>query len=392
MSKTISTVIAEKDIVVTSDLGDLATIDLPGSPAGEFLKDDGTWDTPSGGGGGPVVPNLVYNGFLDEFGFSFMGGSSPVPERYPDFWTLNNGGTYATPLVEKSSAQESGYGSYCTKITATDFYTGTDFTLGWLKPLTTYKVKIRAKVATGDAAILTTTGADTTQISQSFTNDTWADISGTFTTDSTPTSVVLHIFGNTVAGGDVIYVEAVGVWEGTTAGSYDRGLPVHNFPLQAGEGDYVTATLDTDSGTNSILRYNFDDTTEEQVRTALLIPGNVNKQARVEYQWVGYSKTLSLGANVKMNAYWSAAYLGQSWDNSWSSAVSSGDIATTPGSMWSQDYMESIRWSGLATDIYSGDLEPNEQAQLKLTRSSASSNNLTGDWCGTYARVRIPLK
>jgi len=133
---------------------------------------------------------------------------------------------------------------YCLKvISAGAGNEGSSQTLKNLKASTTYTFRCLAMATSGDTAKAWTTGASS-NLSVTTTSATWIAITGTFTTDGTPTNVVLKLGSDTST--DVVYFDQITVNEGI-------GVPASYFcdlewdtPKQlqfgAGSGDLVAGT------------------------------------------------------------------------------------------------------------------------------------------------------
>lgn len=112
-----------------------------------------------------------------------------------------------------------------------------------LKASTTYLVKVWMKATSGDTAKCWTTGAASNlSISSTSASGEWK--TGTFTTDSTPTDVVLCIGSDTNA--DVVWFDCIMVVEGSFAPARYFHDPEYDKPVQLlfgkGDGTGVIAT------------------------------------------------------------------------------------------------------------------------------------------------------
>ena len=122
-----------------------------------------------------------------------------------------------TPIaVVRDTGDRDGYGGvYSVKITSNGSGNeGIRATLSNLKASTTYTVRARVKATTGDTAKIYTTGASS-NLSITTTSTSWVSLYGTFTTDSTPTSVVLIIGSDNVT--DIVWFDMLMVVEGLGA-------------------------------------------------------------------------------------------------------------------------------------------------------------------------------
>ncbi|MHA1437981.1 MAG: carbohydrate binding domain-containing protein [Promethearchaeota archaeon] len=147
--------------------------------------------------------NLAING---SFEYWYDGISGALPEG----WAYEG-----TPTdVSRDTGEKDGFGGqYAVKITsAGSGNSGIQLTLNNLKPNTTYTVRVRAKANTNDRAWLRTTGGSS-NISTYREATTWDWIYGTFTTDATPTAVVVILGSQTNT--DVCYFDQFCIYEGT---------------------------------------------------------------------------------------------------------------------------------------------------------------------------------
>lgn len=124
--------------------------------------------------------SLIKGGFFE----SWSAGSSAVP----DPWTA-----VGSPTIARQSDITEG-GLFTIKITATAANEGMSQTISGLKASTTYSVTVRVKVTSGDTAVIDTTGASS-NLSLTSTSTTYETLTGTFTTDATPTDVILRLLG-----------------------------------------------------------------------------------------------------------------------------------------------------------------------------------------------------
>jgi hypothetical protein len=163
--------------------------------------------TSSGGGGAyNLAPNPSFEKWDD--------GVSGIPTK----WNI-----ISTAVTERDTGEADGFcGSYAVKITSGGGgKEGLKFTFKKLKPSTQYAVSIRGKATAGDTAKIWTTGA-AANLSVTTTSATFADVIGTFTTDATPTDVVIYIGSDN--NGDIVWFDRLQVNEGSTAFSYSTNI------------------------------------------------------------------------------------------------------------------------------------------------------------------------
>jgi Carbohydrate binding domain len=147
-------------------------------------------------------PNLVFNGDFEMDG----SASTSIPTGWAQIGADNTFAFAAT-------AETEGEGL---KVTVTDdsdaaALEGIKQTLTGLRASTSYVYVARVNATAGDSCRITTTGASTNVSATSATTAAWETVSGTFTTDATPTNVVINLIG--VADTDVCDWDHVGVME-----------------------------------------------------------------------------------------------------------------------------------------------------------------------------------
>ncbi|MFF4347527.1 carbohydrate binding domain-containing protein [Streptomyces sp. NPDC001530] len=163
-------------------------------------------------------------------------GSSAVPLNHvvnPDFETDTSGWTSSgTPTITQSTAQaQRGTGSMLTTWGAVSSQS-VRTTVNGLDIGATYTASAYVRVPAGDQAVrlkmATSGGTDFAFGSYSTLNDTWQQITCTFT--ATETSAQLRINPNTPTGaGDLVYVDTVQVQQGSTAAPFTTldGAQIH---------------------------------------------------------------------------------------------------------------------------------------------------------------------
>lgn len=146
--------------------------------------------------------NLVPNGSFDVW-------PGDITNIAPVGWSLKG-----TPTdVSRDTGDRDNYNSpFAVKITSNGSGNeGITITLADLKASTTYSVSVRAKVTAGDTARIWTTGASSNADTNT-TSTSWVTLEDTFTTDATPTSVVLNLGSNTAT--DIVWFDLLNVMEG----------------------------------------------------------------------------------------------------------------------------------------------------------------------------------
>jgi len=172
-----------------------------------FSGYSGTNGTGSGGGGAyNLAPNPSFEKWDD--------GVSGIPTK----WNL-----IGTAVTIRDTGEKDGFGgSYAVKITSGGVgKEGLKFTFKKLKPSTQYAISIRGKATAGDTAKIWTTGA-ASNLSVTTTSATFADVIGIFTTDATPTDVVIYIGSDNNT--DIVWFDRLQVNEGSSAFSFSTNI------------------------------------------------------------------------------------------------------------------------------------------------------------------------
>lgn len=146
--------------------------------------------------------NLVKNG-------SFESWSAGTANQAPDGWSM-----IGTPTdVSRDTGDRDNFGNpYAAKITSNGAGNeGLTVTFSNLKASKKYIVICRAKATSADTAKIWTTGGGA-NLSETTTSTSWVTLSGTFTTDATPTNIVLKIGSDTAT--DIVWFDAIIVLEG----------------------------------------------------------------------------------------------------------------------------------------------------------------------------------
>ncbi len=156
--------------------------------------------------------------------------------------------------------------------------------------------------------------------------------------------------------------------------------------IAAGAWDYPQANpapLDTDVGTNgTIKRHLFDDTTEESIIAQIKLPSDLDLAGTVSFETFGYAVVAAASKNIELTFYHSAKTDAENWDAAFSSKVS-GDLATDP----TQDQLDLFSWTETIANL---GWAAGDHVRIKLSRTAPSVNNLVGDYGVTHFRLKIP--
>jgi hypothetical protein len=191
--------------------------------------------------------NIVLNG-----GFEYWTNGTTSA---PDGWELVGGTTVSQTITTNVGYTGDAWAVQVTSAGITS--NGIKHTFTNLKASTTYTVVARTKATAGDTVKASTTGA-ASNLSQTSTTQTWVySINGQFTTDATPTDVVLTLGSDT--SGDIVFFDNLMVVEGAMAHGYARhtpsvpithppfkGLVVENSVVSTTERSDVTIDIDAD--------------------------------------------------------------------------------------------------------------------------------------------------
>jgi len=277
-----------------------------------------------------------------------------------------------------------GYGgNKAIKITAAQAGAGISYTFRHLKPSTTYSVRIWIKVTSGDTARCFTEGGSS-NMDKTSTNTSGEYITGTFTTDGTPSNITLKLSG--VYMDDIVWFDALTVIEGSTAP--DKYLPSPQPTVFEFQDFYPVASnfpgLETLVGTYILKKYVYalDDTTEEPLGFNFSIPPNFDPSGFIMLECVGWAKTAAASKNIEYTYYYSPKKYGEDWDTAYSSLVS-GDLALYS----TQDYRDNLRFQ---LSMNTAGLEAYDVVESKIARTAPSANNLSGDYYFEKLRIWIP--
>lgn len=128
-----------------------------------------------------------------------------------------------------TGVERDNYGGFrAVKITTSSTWDGINYTLANLKPSTRYYISVRAKAGAGDQANLSVSGEADPQLSEFTTSETWVNLVESFTTDSTPTDIV--IFLGSAISGDIAYFDKIVVVEGNFPAAFTNRIVAPLFP------------------------------------------------------------------------------------------------------------------------------------------------------------------
>jgi hypothetical protein len=264
---------------------------------------------------------------------------------------------------------------------------GAKYTFQHLKPSTTYSIRIWMKATAGDTAKAWTTGGSS-NLSITSTNTTGEYKTGSFTTDATPTNVILNVGSET--NGDIVWFDALTIIEGSTAP--DKYLPSPQPTVFEFQDFYLVGTtlpgLETLTGSNITKKYVYalDDTEATAITEPLgfnfSIPPNFDPSGFIMLECVGWAKTAAASKNIEYTYYYSPKKYGEDWDTAYSNIVS-GDLALYS----TQDYRDNLRFQ---LSINTAGLEAYDVVESKIARTAPSANNLSGDYYFEKLRIWIP--
>jgi hypothetical protein len=320
--------------------------------------------------------NLVQGLSLIQNGSFEIVDSGGVP------WCWEKIGT--ATLAQDAGVSDGFGGSSAIKVTSAGASNeGAKYTFRHLKPSTTYSIRIWIKATAGDTAKAWTTGGSS-NLSITSTDTTGEYKTGSFTTDATPTNVVLNVGSET--NGDIVWFDALTIIEGSTAP--DKYLPSPQPTVFEFQDFYPVTSdfpgLETLVGTNILKKYVYalDDTTEEPLGFNFSIPPNFDPSGFIMLECVGWAKTAAASKNIEYTYYYSPKKYGEDWDTDYSSLVS-GDLALYS----TQDYRDNLRFQ---LSINTAGFEAYDVVESKISRTAPSANNLSGDYYFEKLRIWIP--
>lgn len=120
-----------------------------------------------------------------------------------------------TAVVRDTGDRDGNGGSYSVKITSAGSNNeGIKAIFSGLKASTTYTVRVRAKATAGDTARIFTVGGSS-NLNFTTTSTSWVSLYGTFTTDATPTPIVLILGSDNAT--DIVWFDMLILVEGQGA-------------------------------------------------------------------------------------------------------------------------------------------------------------------------------
>jgi len=320
----------------------------------------------SGGGGGGGGLSLVQNGSFE------VVNTNGVP------WCWETTDPSPTMLAQDTGVIDGYGGNKAIKITGIG--SGIIYTFRHLKPSTTYSVRVWAKAESDCTARAYTTGGSS-NMDETSTSTTGEYITGTFTTNATPSNIVLYLVGT-----GNFWFDALTVIEGSTPP--DRYLPAPTPAILEFQDFYSVSAnfpgLETLVGTNVLKKYVYalDDTTEEPLGFNYSIPTNFDPSGYLMIEVVGFPKTVAASKNVEFTYYYSCGNHDESWDVAYSNLIS-GDL---PCINTAKD-RHIFRFQ---KDIYTISPALFDVVESKISRTAPSANNLAGDFYFEKLRIWIP--
>jgi hypothetical protein len=157
-----------------------------------------------------LATNIINNGSFESFS---LGTSNQAPDGFAKIGTPTD--------VSQDTGERDGFGGgNAVKITSNGAGNeGITVTLSNLKASTEYALTIKAKATAGDTARIWTTGASS-NLDQNTTSTAFVDVEGTFTTDATPTNVVLNMGSNTAT--DIVWFDKLMIQEGEVPAIFNQ--------------------------------------------------------------------------------------------------------------------------------------------------------------------------
>jgi hypothetical protein len=348
--------------------GNLAEFDADGNPVDSGISSSNL--TQGGSGGLSLIQNGSFE-IVDSFG---------VP------WGWNK--VVVATIAQDTGVKDGFGGTKSIKVTQTGVADDwLCYTFRHLKPSTTYSVRIWMKATDGDTACCWTTGGSS-NLNISSTNTSGEFKTGSFTTDETPTNVVLYL--GTGAMHDVVWFDCLTVIEGPTPP--DKYLPAPQPTIFEFQDFYLVGTtlpgLETLTGSNITKKYVYalDDTEATAITEPLgfnfSVPPNFDPSGFIMLECVGWAKTAAASKNIEYTYYYSPKKYGEDWDTAYSNIVS-GDLALYS----TQDYRDNLRFQ---LSINTAGFEPYDVVESKIARTAPSANNLSGDYYFEKLRIWIP--
>ena len=344
--------------------GNLAEFDANGNPIDSGISSS---NLTQGGSGGL---SLIQNGSFE------IVDSNSVP------WCWEKIGS-ATLTQDTGVNDEYGGNKALRVVSGGANNEGAKYTFRHLRPSTTYSIRIWMKATAGDTAKAWTTGGSS-NLSVTSTNTTGEYKTGSFTTDATPTNVVLSVGSET--NGDIVWFDALTVIEGSTAP--DRYLPSPQPAIFEFQDFYPCTSafpgLETLVGTYVLKKYVYalDDTTEEPLGFNHSIPSNFDPSGYLMIEAVCFPKTAAASKNIQLKYYYSCGNHDESWDLAYSYTVS-GDLALINTANDRHIFRFQYPINLMSPELF-------DVVESKISRIAPSRNNLAGDLYLEKVRIWIP--
>ena len=221
--------------------------------------------------------NLIPNG-------SFEVWPDGISNQAPGSWSKKG----APTDVSRDTGERDGYGgTFAVKITSNGAGNeGLTITLSTLKASTKYAVIVRAKATAGDTARIWTTGGSP-NLDENTNSTSFEDVEGTFTTDATPTNVVLNLGSDNAT--DIVWFDALVIQEGEiTAVFSPQKAQVDSIVQIAYTQTGVVNTGATVIPANDTIPQN---TEGDEYMTLAITPTNANNKLLIEVIWNGANST-----------------------------------------------------------------------------------------------------
>ena len=159
--------------------------------------------------------------------------------------------------------------------------------------------------------------------------------------------------------------------------------PNYMLNIPAGGWDYTTtdfAPWDKVSGTNGDIYVNkFDDSTEEYVQTQFQLPATITGTAVVSI--IGFAATAAASKKVKYT-FRHSAKASEDWDAAFTTTNVTVSLVTT------QDQLDAH--TAFSLSVSSLGWTANDHVRIRVSRSSLTTSNLSGDYYQTGFRISVP--
>lgn len=167
----------------------------------------------------------------------------------------------------------------------------------------------------------------------------------------------------------------------TSAGS--KAAAVLDFP--AGSWELPASTFPEDTtiaGTNGdIYVYRFDDGGAEECLTSWKVPPEVDTSANMTFEITGFAVTATASKNVEFTTSISAAGDSEDWDVAFNTYAYQFVTDSTQGSLDIVSFTRTYAQMGVAAG---------DHLRMKLGRTPASANELSGDYAFKNLRITLP--